>query len=134
MLRAHDTTAHSAIPPLRRRRLSLALLLALGGTAQAATITVNSNADEAISDPDNGNCTLREAVEAANTNTAVDACTAGEAGPVIDTIEFNDGLGTIALTEGQLSISETLSITGPAGGVTIDAGARRGFSTPVLPT
>ena len=38
------------------------------------TITVDSTADDLT---DNGNCTLREAVEAANTKTAVDMCPAG---------------------------------------------------------
>ncbi|MBK8433887.1 MAG: CSLREA domain-containing protein [Chloroflexi bacterium] len=38
------------------------------------TITVDSTADDLT---DNGNCTLREAVEAANTKAAVDMCPAG---------------------------------------------------------
>jgi CSLREA domain-containing protein len=42
--------------------------------AQAATITVTTTTDEVNSD---GDCSLREAIIAANTNTATDACPAG---------------------------------------------------------
>ena len=44
--------------------------------SQAATIQVTANA---VDDEINGNCSLIEAVRAANTDTAVDGCTAGEA-------------------------------------------------------
>jgi CSLREA domain-containing protein len=43
-------------------------------TASGSTITVNTAADESNTD---GDCSLREAITAANTNTAVDACRAG---------------------------------------------------------
>jgi CSLREA domain-containing protein len=52
--------------------------------AQAATITVGTAADDTTV---NANCTLREAITAANTNAAVDACASGAAGA--DTISFN---------------------------------------------
>ncbi len=42
--------------------------------APQAIITVDSMADEMV---DDDNCTLREAIEAANTNTAVDDCRPG---------------------------------------------------------
>ena len=42
--------------------------------AIAATITVNTSADELTN---NGNCSLREALEAANNDTAVDGCAKG---------------------------------------------------------
>lgn len=55
----------------------------------AATIVVNSTADSAT---DTGECTLREAVIAANTNTpsgiTVGECAAGETLPVVDVIHF----------------------------------------------
>ena len=62
--------------------------------------------------------TLREAVMAANSNAAVGDAPAGEAG-VTDTISFT-GLpfaagGTITLSEGELSITESLDIDGSAG-------------------
>lgn len=51
--------------------------------ALAATITVDSTADDLEQGP-NGNCTLREAVAAANTDLPVDACAAGLGADVID--------------------------------------------------
>lgn len=81
-----------------------------------ATITVNTTADD---NTVNGNCTLREAIIAANTNAAVDACTAGTAG--LDTIRFNVGAGTpsIAVTGAGLpDITEPVIIDGATGGAT----------------
>ena len=50
--------------------------LVLGsGQARATTITVDTTADEGNAD---GDCSLREAVLAANTNAAVDACSVGQ--------------------------------------------------------
>ena len=64
----------------------VALLLA-PASARANTITVNTTADVTAND---GQCTLREAITAANTNTASGAmageCAAGAAG--LDTITF----------------------------------------------
>jgi CSLREA domain-containing protein len=54
--------------------------------AHAATITVNTTDDELNDDDD---CSLREAIQAANTNSAVDDCTAGQAYPNLDTITFS---------------------------------------------
>ena len=90
-----------------------ACLLLAAGPARAATITVNSAADAAAND---GQCTLREAIIAANTNAASGAmageCAAGQAPPTIDGIAFaipGAGLHTIspatqldAITEGVL--------------------------------
>ena len=56
------------------------VMLALGLAAQAATITVDTTADEINSD---GNCSLREAISSANTDTAVSGCTAGSGDDVI---------------------------------------------------
>ena len=77
--------------------------------ATAGTIAVNTLDDELISD---GDCSLREAIEAANTNLAVDGCAAGEAAAV-DTITF--------AVEGTITVSEQLVIA--AGGpLVIDGG------------
>ena len=54
------------------------------GTANAATITVTTNLD-GFNDGD-GACSLREAIQAANTNAAFDACPAGDGA---DTIVFD---------------------------------------------
>jgi len=59
---------------------SLGALAILTPTTHANVITVNTTADDVIV---NGNCTLREAIIAANTDTAVDACPAGSGDDVI---------------------------------------------------
>jgi CSLREA domain-containing protein len=87
----------------------LALLLA-AATVHAATITVNSNADNTTVD---GNCTLREAIIAANTNATTGDCTKGDLG--LDTIQFSIGSGaqTIGvLTTPLPGITEPLTING----------------------
>jgi CSLREA domain-containing protein len=76
--------------------LFLAGLASLIGASlvHAATIPVDTLADDAI----NGNCSLREAILAANANFAVDACPAGEAGPaVIDVILLSAGTYLLAI-------------------------------------
>ena len=91
----------------------------------AATITVNTTADELNSD---GDCSLREAVRAANLNMAVDACTAGQAAPgVIDTITIPAGTYTLASPgadedageTGDLDVTEPVDMTGASAATTI---------------
>jgi CSLREA domain-containing protein len=89
--------------------LLLAFLAVLPGQANAATFTVNTIADELNAD---GDCSLREAIEAANTNAAADACAAGDAAPTVDVINFSV-IGTITLTSGQLTVADDLNIGGP---------------------
>ncbi len=62
----------------------------------------------------NGQCDLREAIEAANTNAMVDACD-GTGGDVADVIDINPAgcPCTIMLTAGELTVSEALTIHGP---------------------
>ena len=62
--------------PLGAICFSLTLLLAAHQRAGAATITVDSTADDLSLGP-NGTCTLREAIIAANTDAPVDGCAAG---------------------------------------------------------
>lgn len=63
----------------RVRRLALgariAALVLVAAEVRATTITVNTTADEVNAD---GDCSLREAILAANTNAAVDACSVGQ--------------------------------------------------------
>ena len=66
---------------------------ALAPAAGAATITPTVATDDIT---DNGNCTLREAVQASNTNAAVDLCTAGSTAAA-DTIVLNAGLYPLTL-------------------------------------
>ncbi|MEM1055941.1 MAG: choice-of-anchor Q domain-containing protein [Bacteroidota bacterium] len=97
----------------------LVLFLALPASAQ---IVVNSTNDVL---GDEGNCTLREALRAANTDTASGA-TPGEcaAGSGADAIVISVAPGsTIALQEDLPAVTESISLEGPTGladGVTID--------------
>lgn len=77
--------------------------------ASANVITVNTLVDE---DSGDGNCGLREAILAADTNLPVDACPPGDPGS--DTITFLPGLsGTIVLTSSLPHISQDLTIDVP---------------------
>ncbi len=139
----------SAAQVVKSRALAFGFLLAAfvavsllaAGPAQAATITVNTNLDDANN---TGNCTLREAITASNTNAAVDACASGAAGA--DTINFASGIGTITLTatgagennnvSGDLDITDDLTINGGSG-VIIEGGPvlnERVIDIPANPT
>jgi CSLREA domain-containing protein len=85
----------------------------LAPLAPAATIFVNTPADELNRD---GDCSLREAIRAANLNASVDACAAGSG---VDTISLPDG--TYLLTRsgsddtaaaGDLDLNSPLTING----------------------
>lgn len=102
----------------RRRVQALALTAALApAAATAATITVTTTADGSLPDQ----CTLRDATAAANTNAAVGGCAAGDPGH--DDIVFAPGVGgTLLLSDGQIVLSDEMSITGPgADALTLDA-------------
>src|SRR5512144_1496433 len=97
---------------------ALGLFLALSrGVASAATITVNSTADVAA---DDGQCTLREAITAANPPNAASGampgeCAAGAASPAVDHIEFDvpgSGVQTITLASSLPLIAEPTTIDG----------------------
>lgn len=80
--------------------------------ARAASIVVNSTVD--VAPTNDGNCTLREAIAAANTNAAVDTCTAGS-GP--DTITFSvAGTITVIASSPLPAITSPVTIDGPGGG------------------
>jgi CSLREA domain-containing protein len=98
--------------------LILALLLAGFGSmhrAYASTITVTTFADT----PTVGNCSLRQAIQAANTDVAVGACPAGSGA---DTIQLSAGTYTLSLPNsggdennnqsGDLDILNSLTIKG----------------------
>ncbi len=95
-------------------------------SVQAAGITVNTTDDELNAD---GDCSLREAIEAANTNTGVDACTAGSGADTItfDPTEFPPAPATpatISPTSALPTITGDLTIDATGAGVIIDgAGA-----------
>ncbi len=101
----------------------IALATLPGIVAQAADITVTTFEDEINAD---GDCSLREAVLAANLNQAVDNCPAGTG---YDNIHLPAGTFTFSLAgneasglAGDLDILESLSIEGSGAGMTtIDA-------------
>jgi CSLREA domain-containing protein len=92
------------------------LMLLVMGNAFASDITVDTTDDELNSD---GDCSLREAVEAANTNAAVDACVAGSSS-VADNVLLP--AGTYSLTgsatdednnaEGDLDVLGSVNLVG----------------------
>jgi CSLREA domain-containing protein len=97
----------------RSGRIALVGLWLAAGPTLAATITVNSAADTAAND---GVCTLREAIIAANTDTASGAM-AGEcaAGSGSDTIVFSipgAGVHTIVLGSALPTITTQITIDG----------------------
>jgi CSLREA domain-containing protein len=99
----------------------LTLLLVGVGAARAATIPVGSTADDVTV---NGNCTLREAVIAANTDTAVDACPAGSGADVI-TVPAGTylltlvGAGEDAAATGDLDVTTDVDLQGAGAASTI---------------
>ncbi len=110
-------------------RLALAGILLAGYSllvspalpAQATVITVTTTADDRTS---NGNCTLREAIIAANTNTAIDACPAGSGA---DTITLPAGTFTLTIPgtseglaqTGDLDVYDDLTLVGASPTTTI---------------
>jgi CSLREA domain-containing protein len=104
----------------------IALRAGLAPVAQASTITVTTTADELATD---GNCSLREAIQAANMDMSVDACLAGSSA---DTIILPAGLYVLSIggrdedaaASGDLDIASDLTISGALSTTTtIDGGA-----------
>jgi CSLREA domain-containing protein len=102
----------------------VAAVLIAPATADAGTITPNTFTDDNTA---NGNCTLREAIRAANANAAIDACTAGTGADTIPlaagTYSLSvPGAGEDAAATGDLDITDTagLAINGNAGGTTVN--------------
>jgi len=87
---------------------AVVLLLGFAESAAAATITVDPTAVPTA----DGKCSLQEAIEAANTDAAVDACPAGDGDDVIDF----DGIGTISAPEGGFQITSNMTIQGFSAG------------------
>lgn len=102
--------------------IAIAQLLGTATIVSANDITVNSAADSSNND---GNCTLREAIDAANQDMAVDGCGAGNGA---DRIVFSlSPPATIVLNQRQ-DITAGVTITGPQQtSLTIDANNQSGF-------
>ena len=118
-------------------RISLALVISIAGffasppgLVQAASITVNTTADEYGTGV---TCSLREAITAANNDAAFGGCSAGSGA---DTISLPIGIYTLTIpnasglneddnSTGDLDINANLTITGAGSGSTI---IQAGFS------
>lgn len=87
--------------------LSIGAVLYFSGSAHAAMVTVTTT--DMTSLP--GECTLRDAIDAANTNMSVNGCPAGDPLPTVDTISLP--AGTYAPeTDTNLGIDESVVIRG----------------------
>jgi CSLREA domain-containing protein len=111
----HSTHAFKTVPSFLVA--TLVALATVAPPANAALIVVDTLADGAVG-PTDGACSLREALHAANLNTTVDGCTAGNTSN--DLILFSLA-GTITLTAGALGVTDDVVIATLAG-TTIDAG------------
>lgn len=104
--------------------VSLASYAVMASSTQAATITVTTTEDEVSA---NGACSLREAVRAANTDAAVDACPPGSGA---DTIVVPPGVYTLTITEtarveqmhSLLDLRTPIAITGAGQDATVIRG------------
>lgn len=112
--------------PLAIAFIPLLLAIALPASpVRAQTITVNTTDDEANAD---GDCSLREAILAANGDVAVDACDAG-AGADIIVVPAGDytltlaGAGEEEALSGDLDLTSELTIDGAGMGLTNIDGA-----------
>lgn len=100
-------------------RFALALALVAGALASAKPATATSIQVTTTSDDllNNGNCTLREAIIAANTDAAVDACPAGNGADTVLLAAGSYGLsiggtGEDAAATGDFDVTEDLTIDG----------------------
>ena len=90
------------------------ILISIGTTARAATITVSTLADPTGSA---GTCSLHDAITAANTKVATNNCAAGTGN---DTIDFSVP-GTVSLAGTLPAIKNTLTIDGSGQAIIISA-------------
>lgn len=99
----------------------MSVFVVLQQTEAATTITVTTTADELTK---NGNCSLREAVHAANTNKKVDACPAGSKSST-DTITLKDQPHQLSQ---DLNITSAMRIQASGTGALVkSSGVDRGF-------
>lgn len=106
------SSVNSAIRPGALAPVAVALVLAAlaAGPAVATDYIITTNA---AGNGAAGDCTLAEAIQAANSNGAVDACAAGDPEPTIDTIDLAGAGGAITITA-TLNLNSSIAIAGPA--------------------
>lgn len=119
-----------------RRSLTSVLIVALVGTfalvaaappAWANQITVTNTTDDAPSAANDGDCTLREAIHAANTDVAEDACPAGSgtdeilvpAGAYTRGVGGVEGGSALDINVGDLDITQSVTISGTGAATTV---------------
>src|SRR5437764_5652934 len=97
------------------------MLLSMSSSALAATITVNTTTDET---GQSGHCSLRDAITAANSDTKQGGCLKGSG-----TDKVVVPAGHYVLSQGELSITSSMKLTGAGASTTkIDANkASRSF-------
>ncbi len=112
----------------------VAVLLLVPASATAATIVPDTLGDEPGANPDNGNCTLREAIESADHDVSEDACRRGSGADVIKlrrgsyqlSVPGNESVGSTEIDNniGDLDVglfgSSPLKIVGHKRGTTVD--------------
>ncbi len=117
--------ARFALSPRFMVLVLLGLAVLGAGALPATDIQVDTTLDEVA---DNGNCTLREAILAANTNLAVDGCDAGQAGPPnTDRVLIPAGLYVLSVgasgeddgEEGDLDLTDNVSVEGAGARLTV---------------
>lgn len=96
---------------------TFALSFLLVATAHATTIPVTSPTDEVET---NGLCSLREAVQAASTDTSVDSCPAGQGGGILDLLFVDASINSLTLELGEITLRDVVLY---GEGLTIDADA-----------
>jgi len=120
----NPTKTNRILPAALTALLAGFVLLFLAVPAGAATITVTTVNDENAAAADNGLCSLREAVSAANGNVAVDSCAAGSAHPDPDVIQLIPGTTyTLGGAGGEdANAGGDLDVQSSGGPLEIDAG------------
>src|SRR5262245_38087995 len=112
--RQQQAAGSLSLPTSNHFSLGRAVVADRGGLTPAATMTINSLTD--VANGTDGLCTLREAITAANTNTAsgpaAGECAAGDSTGA-DQIVASGITGTINLTGALPNITSSMTISGP---------------------
>src|SRR5258708_26734721 len=98
-------------------KASVCLRAAIAGLAAVVTLAASANTITvtSLADPGDGTtCTLRQAISAANTDTIVGTCTAGQPAPTVDSIVFSAALNLTPATPGTITLDQSSMSEAPA--------------------